>query len=284
MEITSKEQAFKLIETSGEKMPYEAIKYLHDHETDEEIRQRIISSISNGYDWDNLTDDNINAALWYGIVAENHLDIRFVDAIITAFNSTKDDDLDFFNEQLLYLSCVLCEKFGDEAVGKFIDGIEKLLAAKRTMNFLGDTLYYADKDKHSERLLHILENSNNPDIAFLASDMAEAGFVEVLPKIKELLKHYKRTDGLLVYVMILEDAIDFIKNKDFPPPYSEDREAWEDHYKGLIKGNAPKYQRENIMEAVEQIFAENFESVHIGRNDPCHCGSGKKYKRCCMKK
>ena len=22
----------------------------------------------------------------------------------------------------------------------------------------------------------------------------------------------------------------------------------------------------------------------IGRNDPCHCGSGKKYKNCCLKK
>ncbi|WP_416337317.1 SEC-C metal-binding domain-containing protein [Galbibacter sp. EGI 63066] len=22
----------------------------------------------------------------------------------------------------------------------------------------------------------------------------------------------------------------------------------------------------------------------LGRNDPCHCGSGKKYKRCCMGK
>jgi hypothetical protein len=23
---------------------------------------------------------------------------------------------------------------------------------------------------------------------------------------------------------------------------------------------------------------------HPGRNDPCHCGSGKKYKRCCLAK
>lgn len=23
-------------------------------------------------------------------------------------------------------------------------------------------------------------------------------------------------------------------------------------------------------------------SVHIGRNDPCSCGSGKKYKKCCL--
>ena len=25
-------------------------------------------------------------------------------------------------------------------------------------------------------------------------------------------------------------------------------------------------------------------SKHPGRNDPCHCGSGKKYKRCCLAK
>jgi hypothetical protein len=24
--------------------------------------------------------------------------------------------------------------------------------------------------------------------------------------------------------------------------------------------------------------------VTLGRNDPCHCGSGKKYKKCCMAK
>jgi hypothetical protein len=24
--------------------------------------------------------------------------------------------------------------------------------------------------------------------------------------------------------------------------------------------------------------------LKIGRNDPCHCGSGKKYKKCCMNK
>jgi len=23
-------------------------------------------------------------------------------------------------------------------------------------------------------------------------------------------------------------------------------------------------------------------TVQIGRNDPCHCGSGKKYKKCCL--
>ncbi|MFV9616392.1 MAG: SEC-C metal-binding domain-containing protein, partial [Gammaproteobacteria bacterium] len=26
------------------------------------------------------------------------------------------------------------------------------------------------------------------------------------------------------------------------------------------------------------------ETPKIGRNDPCHCGSGKKYKKCCLSK
>lgn len=24
------------------------------------------------------------------------------------------------------------------------------------------------------------------------------------------------------------------------------------------------------------------QSIQLGRNDPCHCGSGKKYKKCCL--
>jgi hypothetical protein len=27
-----------------------------------------------------------------------------------------------------------------------------------------------------------------------------------------------------------------------------------------------------------------FQSNTLGRNDPCHCGSGKKYKQCCLSK
>lgn len=24
--------------------------------------------------------------------------------------------------------------------------------------------------------------------------------------------------------------------------------------------------------------------LHLGRNEPCHCGSGRKYKQCCLEK
>ncbi|MCY2987047.1 MAG: SEC-C metal-binding domain-containing protein [Planctomycetota bacterium] len=28
----------------------------------------------------------------------------------------------------------------------------------------------------------------------------------------------------------------------------------------------------------------NAKTKRVGRNDPCPCGSGKKYKKCCMRK
>ena len=43
-----------------------------------------------------------------------------------------------------------------------------------------------------------------------------------------------------------------------------------------------------VMDAIAQgkgkaLFAEQAESHKIGRNEPCPCGSGKKYKKCCGK-
>ncbi len=39
------------------------------------------------------------------------------------------------------------------------------------------------------------------------------------------------------------------------------------HHHGHHHGPAPTYQRA---------------APKIGRNDACHCGSGKKYKKCCL--
>ncbi|WP_449304922.1 SEC-C metal-binding domain-containing protein [Persicimonas caeni] len=36
--------------------------------------------------------------------------------------------------------------------------------------------------------------------------------------------------------------------------------------------------------SVEEEETFERELPKIGRNDPCHCGSGRKYKRCCMRK
>lgn len=38
--------------------------------------------------------------------------------------------------------------------------------------------------------------------------------------------------------------------------------------------------RERLLNAPKQPFIR--EEPRVGRNDPCPCGSGKKYKKCCM--
>ena len=42
------------------------------------------------------------------------------------------------------------------------------------------------------------------------------------------------------------------------------------------------YEKPNLKPLPDKAFEMNEEKV--GRNDPCPCGSGKKYKKCCLKK
>jgi len=49
----------------------------------------------------------------------------------------------------------------------------------------------------------------------------------------------------------------------------------------LEKNSEPKSFDEGFD---EPMFAEPVRRIKIGRNDPCPCGSGKKYKKCCIDK
>jgi hypothetical protein len=46
-------------------------------------------------------------------------------------------------------------------------------------------------------------------------------------------------------------------------------------------GRKPKDEKK---EAAKQPATAPALYPELGRNDPCHCGSGKKYKKCCMSK
>ena len=47
-----------------------------------------------------------------------------------------------------------------------------------------------------------------------------------------------------------------------------------------------KEVKEDIKRKIEEkgISLEKPEQRKLGRNEPCHCGSGKKYKKCCLDK
>lgn len=67
--------------------------------------------------------------------------------------------------------------------------------------------------------------------------------------------------------------------------YDVDREEHiEEIYSGFV-GKVWQHEIDHLNGKQEKIFDRDFRTVKnaikIGRNDPCICGSGKKYKKCC---
>ncbi len=55
----------------------------------------------------------------------------------------------------------------------------------------------------------------------------------------------------------------------------------EDRYGRMKKINLAQYFAEDKSRDQSKQSSENTVAVKVGRNDPCSCGSGKKYKKCC---
>jgi preprotein translocase subunit SecA len=50
------------------------------------------------------------------------------------------------------------------------------------------------------------------------------------------------------------------------------------------KPRQARIPRSKPMDADIDLMGSDSSSRRVGRDDPCPCGSGKKYKKCCMKK
>jgi hypothetical protein len=69
-------------------------------------------------------------------------------------------------------------------------------------------------------------------------------------------------------------------DEDFDEDESDDE--WEDEYDELP--HVAKYEEGEVYAPPGVLKPFRREHPPIGRNDPCPCGSGKKYKKCCLKK
>lgn len=68
------------------------------------------------------------------------------------------------------------------------------------------------------------------------------------------------------------------KYPELAKAYCENRGNWEEHY---LKFEDRFYDEEEEIEEIKKIPVK---AKKIGRNEPCPCGSGKKYKKCCLNK
>lgn len=120
--------------------------------------------------------------------------------------------------------------------------------------------------------------------------------VEVKGTVKELAEKYGQ--DVMTMVGFLDGINDSLKTPNPIETMDEDTEvslAFDKAllYKNMVAAQAdwlyglPQWEQIFTKEELKALYKEQKESTtirkekKIGRNDPCPCGSGKKYKKCC---
>ena len=101
--------------------------------------------------------------------------------------------------------------------------------------------------------------------------------------VERLPAHLKRRDPLAEHALETLGAwLDHLGEREIVPHAFEQRRALEEHGRsflravesGALAGQAPARRTAPFVHRAEKT----------GRNDPCPCGSGKKFKQCCMQR
>lgn len=87
----------------------------------------------------------------------------------------------------------------------------------------------------------------------------------------------------------VQREIDYLKTREVHNPfYLYEKDITIKNYENIIH-NGMRYIKDwNMFNKSKDSHSfwehnlKNIENIHIGRNDPCFCGSGKKYKKCCL--
>ena len=124
----------------------------------------------------------------------------------------------------------------------------------------------------------------------IADLICRCHFVDMLPEIRYMFDHDLMDEGYLgdydscVDLMFKydEEEISFCKKSMNAAEYLK---SWAMFTDGDTKTpDMSKKDLEKMLRAMERTLNPPIRKQKIGRNDPCPCGSGKKYKFCCMNK
>lgn len=100
--------------------------------------------------------------------------------------------------------------------------------------------------------------------------------------IRSIHAEYKEFEGLSEDITGMISMLSICNTKEFTKILSEDGETLDGFLDYFVQHAIPTYATLDSLRKLEYLEEQSFEEAK--RNDPCPCGSGKKYKKCCMGK
>lgn len=189
-----------------------------------------------------------------------------------------------YNGDLQLLKQAICDKEVDDyARSAMLDVMGQL--------YLDQTLSRQEWQDFLRELVYHEEPIGDYIYTAIAYKICKCHFIEMLPE----LRHLYRDECIDESAIGGYDAcIDYMfeyreRDKAFCKSPIEAAKC----LNGWAMFEEPSIQKENIDKEFSKMFDEITsgmnkpvirENAKVGRNDPCPCGSGKKYKKCCMNK
>ena len=303
-EILSLDCAIQILNKCTKGIPFAAIQYLHD-DTSREATSAVVRELKNFSDHQYCWQDCVATPILYSFAAEGHLCEELIDPVIGFYGKGNINASDWLHDQGQYLIGKLAQKYPDVTVQKVLAAMEKDAeeGSGNAVYYLFDAFHFCNIDKYKDRLIALLKHDDIHWHDVLASTVAHLQIKEALPVLKDQLELMKAEKSVNWNMIEIEEAIKQIETgedlyPDVDTPICLKRNTtWREEYAGAEEHfyDSGSFQEDNFdLEMEDDLDPElpwglNYQQPIIkehktGRNDPCPCGSGKKYKKCCLDK
>ena len=244
-------------------------------------RQRVLAQEALREDLIKMIEESIVETVDYYIDPKLHTDEWEMDSLLDWYKQKFGIEIDLkehnietkgsIEDLLLDIACDAYEEKEKEISAEELRKIEQILLLEKVDNKWKDHLYAMDH---------------------LKSGIGLRGYAQVDPKIE-----YKR-EALIMFESMMssirEEVTDLIfklrvktETLDTKNVWNADNFVYQDSENTLPEAPAPQMKRDEAMMTnsgqAQQKPAPIRTSAKVGRNQPCPCGSGKKYKACCGK-
>lgn len=236
---------------------------------------------------------------WWAPITSIHLlsltkDKRALDALIYVlynYSEEMNDWLDSMGSLLSNFGISAFDSLASAVLDRTLDQWARNAAARAMMGVADKSGDESLRKRSIDCLKEAIKNERHRETrSWLVSEFSEMRDKESLPFIKSLFDAGMIDDTVTSY----EEVKDVYAGRYESQSYLEhDTKDPMDYFRER-ENNKPNFEPsiESEEEGEEQMYDFTSSDIpsltthgkKLGRNDPCYCGSGKKYKKCCMKK